>query len=191
MLLLIDVQGVGYEVCAPISTICQLPSLGSVITLHTHLSVREDGHYLYGFLTEQERHLFRELIKVNGIGAKTALAVLSGLDPETFIRSVVESDFQMLSRIPGIGKKTAERIVIEMRDKLLSSEFSKVSGASASSALSGSFSPNAPAKQDALEALISLGYKQSEVLALLNEALKENQSLSSDQLIRTVLKKRG
>lgn len=116
--LLIDVNGVGYEVEAPMSSFYGMPNTGEEVLLHTHLMVRDDAHLLFGFATQTERHLFRALIKVNGVGAKVALAILSGISAQDFTRYVQAGDTLALTRLPGIGKKTAERLVVEMRDRL-------------------------------------------------------------------------
>jgi Holliday junction DNA helicase RuvA len=114
--LMLDVGGVGYELEAPMTTFYELPAVGERVTLYTHLVVREDAHLLYGFVREAQRRLFRELLKVNGVGPRVALAVLSGLSDEEFSRCVAEEDIARLTKVPGIGRKTAERTVIEMRD---------------------------------------------------------------------------
>src|SRR5579862_1297852 len=116
--LLIDVQGIGYEIDAPMGTFYQLPDVGQEVCLHTHFVVREDAHHLYGFYTRDERSLFRTLLKVNGVGPRLALTILSSVSPDEFVRCVLNNDTVSLVRLPGIGKKTAERLVIEMRDKL-------------------------------------------------------------------------
>jgi holliday junction DNA helicase RuvA len=116
--LIIDVAGIGYELEAPMSTFYKLPDLGSEVHLHTHLVVREDAHLLYGFATEEERRLFRDLLRVSGIGPKIGLALLSGIDVETFLACVEAQDVDALIRIPGIGRKIAERLLIEMRDRI-------------------------------------------------------------------------
>ncbi len=116
--LLVDVHGVGYEIDAPMSTFYQLPDVGQEVSLFTHFVVREDAHHLYGFYTRDERHLFRTLLKVNGVGPRLALTILSSTAPDEFVRCVLNNDTASLVRLPGIGKKTAERLVIEMRDKL-------------------------------------------------------------------------
>jgi holliday junction DNA helicase RuvA len=116
--IVVDVQGVGYEVYVPMSTFYQLPATGAEVTLHTHLVVREDAHQLYGFASEAERQAFRQLLKISGVGARTALAVLSGLSVSDLRDAVVSQDGVRLTKIPGIGKKTAERLLLELRDKL-------------------------------------------------------------------------
>ena len=115
---LLDVNGVGYNILAPMSTFYDLPETGQVVQLLTHLSIREDAHVLFGFLSEQERGLFRSLIRINGVGPKLALAILSGISIEDFQRCVFENNIATLVKLPGIGKKTAERLIIEMRDRL-------------------------------------------------------------------------
>ena len=116
--ILVQVHGVGYEVDVPMSTFYNLPATGTEVTLHTHLVVREDAHQLFGFATEQERQVFRQLIRISGVGARTALSVLSGLSVVDLQRAVAEQDGGRLTKIPGIGKKTAERLLLELRDKL-------------------------------------------------------------------------
>lgn len=117
-LVLMDVNGIGYEIDVPMSTFCKLPSIGEKVTLHTHFWVREDVHSLFGFMTEPERVLFRQLTKISGIGARTALSILSGLSVDDLYQIVVAQDSIRLTRIPGIGKKTAERLLLELRDKI-------------------------------------------------------------------------
>ena len=116
--IIVDVQGVGYEIDVPMSTFYQLPATGAEVTLHTHLVVREDAHQLYGFATEAERHAFRQLLRISGVGARTALSVLSGLSVAELRDAVSTQDTGRLTKIPGIGKKTAERLLLELRDKL-------------------------------------------------------------------------
>ncbi|HYJ19858.1 MAG TPA: Holliday junction branch migration protein RuvA [Burkholderiales bacterium] len=146
----VDVQGIGYEVDVPMSTFFLLPATGSTVVLHTHLVVREDAHLLFGFATEEERRVFRQLLKISGIGARTALSLLSGMSVAELYLAVSSQDGARLTRIPGIGKKTAERLLLELRDKL---------GTGAPAALAGS---PAAARSDALNALIALGYSEKE-----------------------------
>lgn len=171
--LLIDVNGVGYEVEAPMSTFYKLPATGEAVALFTHLVVREDAQLLYGFATQDERRLFRDLIKVSGVGPKIAMAVLSGISTQDFALAVQQGDTAQIVRVPGIGKKTAERLVVELRDKL-----------------GGSNSPIAPtlgggAEQEAYSALLALGYKPVEAQKLLQAVSKPG--LASEQLIRAAL----
>jgi Holliday junction DNA helicase RuvA len=154
--LLIDVQGVGYEVDAPMSTFYQLPETGQSVTLHTHLVVREDAQLLYGFASEAERALFRNLIRINGVGPRLALTILSGISTEDFVRCVHENNAAALVSLPGIGKKTAERLIVELRDRLKDEE----SYAGAALPAGGRVTaPVASPVGDAVSALIALGYK--------------------------------
>ena len=148
--LLVDVQGVGYEVDVPMSTFYNLPAAGAPVTLHTHLVVREDAHQLFGFLTEEERHVFRQLIRISGVGARTALAVLSGMSVADLLRAVSEQDAGRLTKIPGIGKKTAERLLLELRDKL---DVPVIATAG----------PKDERSSDIANALLALGYNEREV----------------------------
>jgi len=180
--ILVDVQGVGYELEAPLSTFARLPETGQVITLHTHLIVREDAHVLCGFISEEERRLFRLLIKVNSVGAKLALGILSGISADDFIRCVQERNTAALTRLPGVGKKTAERLIIEMRDRLEDIELPAAVG------LSGT--PTSPAMnsavRDAISALVSLGYKPQEASRLLQNVDTENQDMQA--ILKAALK---
>lgn len=181
--LLLDVQGVGYELEAPMSTFYQLPAVGEPVTLYTHLVVREDAHLLFGFATLSERSMFRSLTKVNGVGAKLALTILSGISANDFARCVQEGDTAALTRLPGVGKKTAERLVVEMRDRLDDWQPVPVlpSAQPAPVAASGSQS-----LRDAISALIALGYKPQEASRLVNGL---DEDLSSEDLIRAALKR--
>ncbi|HWN30943.1 MAG TPA: Holliday junction branch migration protein RuvA [Burkholderiales bacterium] len=146
---LVDVQGVGYELDVPMSTFYQLPVIGGQITLHTHLVVREDAHLLFGFATEQERGAFRQLLKISGVGARIALSVLSGLSVADLAQAVTNQDSGRLIKIPGIGKKTAERLLLELRGKL-------------EMTLSPDAAPAMSRSQDVLNALLALGYNERE-----------------------------
>lgn len=183
----VDVNGVGYEVLIPLSSYDKLPAPGSEVKLLTHLAVREDAHVLYGFMTLQERELFRLLINnVSGIGPKIALNVLSGMDPTTFRGAVANNDVRALSQISGIGKKTAERIVVELRDK-----FGAAGAWEASSAKHG-LSPEDQKINDAVLALIALAYGQAEAhdaVRAAAAALGPNASL--EELVRASLRKRS
>ena len=148
--IIVDVHGVGYEIDVPMSTFYQLPATGSDITLYTHLIVREDAHHLYGFAGEQERHVFRQLLKISGIGARTALSVLSGMSVSDLYEAVSAQDSGRLIRVPGIGRKTAERLLLELKDKL---DVMVVS--TAATAAAGTTS-------DILNALLALGYNDKE-----------------------------
>jgi len=172
--ILLDVQGVAYEVDVPMSTFYNLPASGDHVTLYTHLVVREDAHLLYGFLSEQERHAFRQLTKVNGIGARTALSVLSGLSVAELAQAITLQESGRLTKIPGIGRKTAERILLELKDKL---------GASLQTAVGVNRAP--PASSDILNALYALGYNEKEATAAV-KALPENVGVADG--IRQALK---
>jgi Holliday junction DNA helicase RuvA len=184
--LLLDVNGVGYELEAPMSTFYNLNEIGSTAQLYTHLSIRDDAHILFGFSSENERKLFRALIKVNGVGPKLALSILSAMDMTTFVQCVDQEEVSKLTRIPGVGKKTAERLIIEMRDRLsIYAEINAKNAASSSS--TGSLSEGLPSPaDDAIGALIALGYKPQEASRLVNKVQKEGAS-SSEELIRKAL----
>lgn len=181
-LVVIDVNGLGYEVEAPMSTFYELPALGETVTLFTHFAVKEDAHSLYGFSSERERSLFRSLIKVSGVGPRMALTVLSGIRAEDFIRCVEHQDVGTLTRLPGIGKKTAERLLMEMRDRiqdLLSAPVLR--GAPAALAAAGD------PQSDAVSALIALGYKPAEASRLVQDL--GEQAKTTEQIIRLALQK--
>jgi Holliday junction DNA helicase RuvA len=182
--LLVDVNGVGYDVDAPMSTFYVLPDVGHEVTLHTHLVVREDSHTLYGFATEGERKLFRSLIKVNGVGAKLALTILSGISPESFVCCVQQQDTAALVKLPGVGKKTAERLIVEMRDRIEDWEGAGLTlGANAGSGLAAiAASP----LEDAVSALIALGYKPPEASRMVR-GVENCDTLPSEQIIRLAL----
>lgn len=186
--IVVDVQGVGYEIQAPMSTIYLLPALGKEVVLLTHLVVREDAHLLYGFLSLDERHMFRSLIKISGVGPKMALAILSGMAVEEFVRTVRNNDLAALVRMPGIGKKTAERLVVEMKDKL--ADWSEVVTSSASLAtVSASGPTDRQMSQEAETALVALGYKPQEAARVIAQVLKLNGDLErSEELIRLALR---
>jgi len=179
-LLILDVQGVGYEVEAPMTTFYTLPDVDEEIEIFTHLVVRDDAHLLFGFATENERHLFRTLIKVNGVGAKMALTILSGIEADEFALCIQNNDTARLTKLPGVGKKTAERLIIEMRDRL--------DGLPVISNTRTNDVPNInnDPVNEAVSALIGLGYKPPEasrfVLAVANDGMR------SEELIREALK---
>ena len=185
--LLLDVGGVGYEVEAPMSTFYGLPATGADVMLHTHLVVREDAHILFGFGTERERSLFRELIRISGVGPRIALGILSGASVEEFHRCVETQDAASLTRIPGIGRKTAERLIIEMRDRLqvlAGAQSFEVRGRPGSGAGAGP-SPQA----EAFSALVALGYKPAEVTRLLQKV--DPAVTKTEELIRHALRASG
>ena len=170
---LVDVQGVAYEVDVPMSTFYQLPATGARVTLHTHLIVREDAHLLFGFDTNAERQAFRQLLKISGVGARTALGVLSGMSVEELHQAVAAQDSARLIKVPGIGRKTAERLLLELRDKLL--------------VVTGAAAPGTPAsaRGDALNGLLALGYSEKEASGALS---KVEPGLSASEAIRQALK---
>lgn len=177
--LMVEVGGVGYELDAPMSTFYDLPELGREVVLFTHYAVKEDSVALYGFLTERERRLFRDVQKVTGIGAKIALAILSGVSVDDFARLVSTSDVTALTRIPGIGKKTAERIVVELRDR--AAELGGVGGPTAK----GQPIPADP-QSEAVIALQQLGYKPAEAAKMAKDAFEAGDT--AEAVIRKALK---
>jgi len=184
--LVIDVHGVGYEVSAPMSTFYKLPETGQSVLLHTHFVVREDVQLLYGFFDKSERALFRALIKVNGVGPKMALTILSGIDDREFIHCVNNGDTGTLVKLPGVGKKTAERLIIEMRDKLSDFDVSGVTGETEKHGKVVGLPALKGARREAESALVALGYKAREA----NRAIAaiSVEGLSSEEMIRKALK---
>jgi Holliday junction DNA helicase RuvA len=180
--LLLEVGGVGYEVEAPMSTFYSLPAVGQPVRLLTHLVVREDAHVLYGFATAQERALFRNLLKVSGVGPRIALAILSGVTSEAFAQAVRAEDAATLTRIPGVGRKIAERLIVEMRDRL--EDPAVLVSLPASGVEAQRVEPGAQA--EAYGALVALGYKPVEATRLL-KGLGDAASLSTEELIRRAL----
>jgi Holliday junction DNA helicase RuvA len=181
--LLLDVGGVGYEVEVPMTTLYRLPAQGEVVTLHTHLVVREDAHLLYGFGEKRERELFRELIRLNGVGPKLALALMSSLEVDELVRCVQAQDTAALVKVPGVGKKTAERLLVELKDRFKAWENLP---AIAPLVLPNQASVAASAEADAVSALVSLGFKPQEASRAV--AAVEGEDLSSEELIRRALK---
>lgn len=178
-LLVLDVHGVGYEVEAPSSTFDQVPELGKEMLLYTHLVVREDAQLLYGFAKESDRAIFRQLLKVTGIGAKIAIGILSGISADGFVRCVQDRDALALTRLPGVGKKTAERLIVELRDRLSEFEFALPMTVSTPRS-------NAPDPvSDAVSALIALGYKPNEASRWVGGV--DVAGLRSDEIIRRAL----
>ncbi|MDN3526458.1 Holliday junction branch migration protein RuvA [Halomonas sabkhae] len=184
--LVVDVGGVGYELEASMTTLLALPESGEELALYTHLSVRDDAHLLYGFAREQERSLFRALIKVNGIGPKLALAILSGMDEDAFIRCVMDDDIKSLTRLPGVGRKTAERLVIEMRDRFPHWQADPQDAVDSVGATPGQPAAKEPLA-DAEAALISLGYKSTEASRMLSGLEGEG---STEAIIKAALVRR-
>jgi holliday junction DNA helicase RuvA len=175
--LTLDVGGVGYELEAPMSTFYRLPEPGATVTLVTHLLVREDAHVLYGFSTEAERALFKSLLKVTGVGARIALGVLSGMSVQGFHRCMLDKDVASLTRLPGVGRKTAERLLVEMADRLPGEGEAAVPG----------LERPASARSEAQDALLALGYKPAEAERLLKDL--DAARLTTEELIREALKR--
>ncbi len=179
--LLLDVNGVCYEIEAPMSTFYELPQTGEQVTLHTHLMVREDAHVLYGFHAEQEKRLFRALLKVSGVGGKMALAILSTMNAAEFASCVHADDVTAMTRIPGVGRKTAQRLIIEMKDKLDDDHSMALpEGSSAATQAAGDSPLN-----EAVSALVALGYKPAEASRMVRSV--ENAGLGSEEIIRAAL----
>jgi Holliday junction DNA helicase RuvA len=183
---LVEVGGVGYEIQVPMTTLFRLPGLGDEVSLLTHFVVREDAQLLYGFIDEQDRTLFRQLIKVNGVGPKLGLTILSGMDSGSFVRCVQRDDISALVALPGVGKKTAERLLIEMRDKLKDwlALADSADGPGSDGVLSA---PPANIVEDAEGALIALGYKPQEASRMV-AAVHDESIDDSEELIRRALK---
>ena len=181
---ILDVNGLGYELEVPMTTLYRLPTVGEPLTLHTHLVVREDAHLLYGFYEKRERELFRELIRLNGVGPNLALALMSGLEVDEQVRCVQAQDTSVLVKIPGVGKKTAERLLVELKDRFKAWE--TVPGMTTLVVEPRGKGAVISAENDAVSALISLGYKPQEASRAVS-AIKE-EGLSSEDLIRRALK---
>jgi Holliday junction DNA helicase RuvA len=176
-LLIVDINGVGYELEAPLSTFYRLPAVGQMVSLHTHLTIREDAHLLYAFASLTEKNLFRELIKISGVGPKLALTVLSGTSVDDFWAAMRSGDASSLTRLPGIGKKTAERLLMELKDK-----------AGAEANIGVALAPTAAGPlQEARAALVSLGFKPAEVQKLTDAVHDEGMSI--EQIIQAALKR--
>ncbi|WP_191487161.1 Holliday junction branch migration protein RuvA [Pseudomonas sp. FEN] len=185
--LILDVNGLGYELEVPMTTLYRLPSVGEPLTLHTHLVVREDAQLLYGFFGKRERDFFRELIRLNGVGPKLALALMSSLEVDELVRCVQAQDTSALVRVPGVGKKTAERLLVELKDRFKAWETVPSMFALVPNQPDGVAAvPVASAETDAVSALISLGYKPQEASKAVS-AIKD-KGLSSEDMIRRALK---
>jgi Holliday junction DNA helicase RuvA len=180
----LEVAGITYEIQVPMSTLYQLPEIGQKLILHTHFVVREDAQLLYGFYDAKDKAMFRALIRVNGVGPKLGLAILSGMEADDFARTVRDNDVTTLVGMPGIGKKTAERLIVEMRDRL--SEW-EVSGIAADG--SGDRISTSAVTKDAETALVSLGYKPMQAARAIALVVKDNTAIAnSEELIRLALK---
>ncbi|MGB1199360.1 MAG: Holliday junction branch migration protein RuvA [Thalassotalea sp.] len=186
--ILIECSGIGYEVTMPMTSIYALPELNQAAVIHTHFVVREDAQLLYGFANKTERKLFRLLIKVNGVGPKLGLAILSGMSAEQFVSCVVHDDLTTIVKIPGVGKKTAERLLIEMRDRIKDWQSDESSAAFTLSSTNASIEPLIAndVKGDAINALVSLGYTQGQADKAIKSVFKAG--MDSESLIRDALK---
>ena len=181
--ILVEVAGITYEILVPMSTLYQLPESGELVRLHTHFSVREDAQTLYGFFDAETKKMFRSLVRVNGVGPKMALGILSGMSVEDFVQAVRNNDSEAMVRMPGIGKKTAERLMIEMRDKMIEWGSDDNVGSDLSSQIKSSFT------KDAEIAMINLGYKPQQAARAIAQVLKVNPEINdSEELIRFSLK---
>lgn len=183
--LMVDVGGVGYELEAPLSTFYDLPAVGETVTLFTHHVVREDAQLLFAFARESERRLFRALLKVSGVGAKMALAVLSGMSADDFARCIETDDVTALTRLPGIGKKTAERLIVEMRDRLSDTDLRDALPAAAGQTPAADGDAPADPVTDAASALVALGYRQAEAAKMIRGI--DTNDLSTEDIIRRAL----
>jgi Holliday junction DNA helicase RuvA len=182
--IVVDVNGIGYEVQVPMTTLFQLPPLGEEVRLLTHFAVREDAQVLYGFIDERDRELFRSLVRVSGVGPKLALAILSGMDADSFVRCVQRDDSASLVALPGVGRKTAERLLVEMRDRL---KDWLDQPATAGAGLSSGELPPRDLSADAEGALVALGYKPAEAARLV-AAVNDDSVGDSEELIRRALR---
>ena len=184
--LLLDVNGIGYEVESPMTTFYDLPDLNAQVALHCHQVIREDAHHLYGFIRAQDRDIFRMLLKVNGVGAKLGLAILSGMDATGLHRAVIAGDIAGLSKLPGIGKKTAERLVMEMRDRLdgLNAPISYQAGAAGGDTRALPMASQDPVAE-AVNALIALGLKPPEASRRVQSV--EEPGLVCEEIVRRAL----
>jgi len=184
--LVLDVNGVGYELQAPMTTFYRLPAIGAEVVLHTHLSITENLHQLFGFADQRDRSLFRTLIKVNGVGPKLAIAILSGMEADDIARCVRDNNIKALTKVPGIGTKTAERLVIELRDRLKNWDMPN-SDVLSHNEIKQIVSDN-DVYTEAESALISLGYKPAEAAKMISMASKQKPDAKSEELIRLALR---
>jgi len=180
--MMVDVQGVAYEIEAPMTTFYKLPDTDVEVTIFTHLAIRDDAHLLFGFSTQEERTMFRSLTKVNGVGAKMALTILSGMEAYLFAQCILDGDADSLVRLPGVGKKTAERLIIEMRDRLNDWELTAVVGNDSNNLAARTTNQS----DDAVSALVGLGYKPQEASRFVFAVATED--MSSEEIIRQALK---
>jgi len=178
--------GIGYEVEVPLTTFDQLPDVDQTVTIHTHLLIRDDGQQLYGFYRRRDRQLFRILIKVNGVGPKLALAILSSMEPMVLVESVLHKDVAVLQRVPGVGKRTAQRLLVELYDRLTDWQMQHSSGDVSIDAISTGQAPAKVAMEEAISALVSLGYKPQLASRAINKIYVDDAT--SENLIREALK---
>lgn len=184
---ILDVNGVGYELEVPMTTLFQLPAVGDPLVLHVHLVVREDAQLLYGFYAKRDRALFRELIRLNGVGPKLALALMSGMSVDELIQCVNAEDTSRLMKVPGVGKKTADRLLVELKDRFKNWDSTPLAGqGNIEPAGSSTVTPAHSAEKDAVGALVSLGFKPAEASRSVSAVFEEG--LSSEDLIRRALK---
>lgn len=183
--LMVDVNGIGYELSAPMPVFYNLPPLGEMVVLYTHLVVREDAHQLYAFSTVSDRQFFRQLIRVSGVGAKLAIAILSGISSTDFAHSIKQGDVSNLVRIPGIGKKTAERLIVEMKDRL--DEWAETNAVESANDNNERQVSQAGPVSDAVSALIALGYKAQDASRMVRKL--NTDGLSREEIIRQALQK--
>lgn len=189
-IMVLDVGGVGYEINAPLSTLESLPEPGAEVTIHTHLSVREDGQFLYGFSSRSERELFRRLIRISGVGPKLALALLSGVDANELVRCVRDDDPKRLTAVPGVGRKTAERLIIELRDRLEETSLSwhpEDDAAPQTRTPAGGSASTRDSISEAIDGLVALGYKPNEAARMARTAAEPG--MSCEAILRHALQR--
>lgn len=184
--LLVDVHGVGYDLLAPMTTFYSLPAIGEEVVLHTHFSVSENAQQLFAFINKEDRALFRQLIKVSNVGPKMALGILSGMDSSEFVRCVMNNNLNALVQVPGVGKKTAERLIVEMRDRLR--DWSAAADGPIPAPVKAVVTSENQIVADAESALIALGYKPVEAAKAINGVLSEQTVERSEDLIRLALR---
>lgn len=184
--LLVDVHGVGYDLLAPMTTFYSLPAVGEEVVLHTHFSVSENAQQLFAFINKEDRALFRQLIKVSNVGPKMALGILSGMDSSEFVRCVMNNNLNALVQVPGVGKKTAERLIVEMRDRLR--DWSAAADGPIPAPAKAAVTSENQIVADAESALIALGYKPVEAAKAINGVLSEQTVERSEDLIRMALR---
>ncbi len=188
--LLLDVNGVGYEIQAPMTTFYLLPAINAEVILYTHLSITENLHQLFGFIDQQDRALFRTLIKVSSVGPKLAIAILSGMEASEIVRSVRDNNVAALTKVPGIGSKTAERLVVELRDRLKNWNLPEQDINSSTASLQPQMNVS-DVYAEAESALVALGYKPVEAAKMIGSAAKQKNNATSEELIRLALRSKA